>query len=289
MTNRRKRECGMRLILAPKSARVFFTAKGLIRHGSVKLPGSPSFWEGLLEPWPLSACGSWPPEMEGKGPSSLVVPPVWLAVVGCDEVGKGGSRVLVPDMVVIAKVGASSLGALSKRPSNVGFNIFEIEETFLDGVLEADPGAFDRFFSLLLELKDHVPKGRGFSLFNPFKLAWFRGRSKIVELGRDCSRKVFGGIDGLAPVSLDEDVSSSKRFLPAMAKDPFGCWRQAAFRSLWNSLSGSSRGFVNFLVVLRVMVGDYETDWHKEKIDYKKANLLKLKSHLIGIKRVDLN
>ncbi|GKA64406.1 hypothetical protein Tco_0764012 [Tanacetum coccineum] len=88
------------------------THPGLIRHGSVKLPGSPSFWEGLLEPWPLSTCGSWPPKMEGKGPSSLVVPPVWLAVVGCDEVGKGGSRVLVPDMVVIAKVCASSLGVL---------------------------------------------------------------------------------------------------------------------------------------------------------------------------------
>nr|GEV22908.1 hypothetical protein [Tanacetum cinerariifolium] len=43
--NRRKKECGIRLILASKSARTFFTAKGLIRHGSVKLPGSPSFRE----------------------------------------------------------------------------------------------------------------------------------------------------------------------------------------------------------------------------------------------------
>nr|GFB46547.1 hypothetical protein [Tanacetum cinerariifolium] len=46
--DRRKRYCGIRLILAPKSASVFFTAKGSIRHGSVKLPGSPSFWGKFL-------------------------------------------------------------------------------------------------------------------------------------------------------------------------------------------------------------------------------------------------
>ncbi|GJT31620.1 hypothetical protein Tco_0922039 [Tanacetum coccineum] len=38
----------MRLILAPKSAKVFFTVKGLIRHGSVKHSGSPSFWGKFL-------------------------------------------------------------------------------------------------------------------------------------------------------------------------------------------------------------------------------------------------
>nr|GFA44541.1 hypothetical protein [Tanacetum cinerariifolium] len=42
--NQRKRECGIRLILDPKSANVFFTVKGPIRHSRVKLPGSPSFW-----------------------------------------------------------------------------------------------------------------------------------------------------------------------------------------------------------------------------------------------------
>nr|GEX72319.1 hypothetical protein [Tanacetum cinerariifolium] len=62
------------------------------------------------------------------------------------------------------------------------------------------------------------------------------------------------GFDGLAPVLLEEDVSSSKRFLPAIAKDSFCCRCQAAFPSLWNSLSGSPRGFVNLLMVLRVMV-----------------------------------
>ncbi|GKG08375.1 hypothetical protein Tco_0334207, partial [Tanacetum coccineum] len=37
-----------RFMLSPISARAFLTAKGLIRHGSVKLPGSPSFWGKLL-------------------------------------------------------------------------------------------------------------------------------------------------------------------------------------------------------------------------------------------------
>ncbi|GJX90559.1 hypothetical protein Tco_0343885 [Tanacetum coccineum] len=46
--NCQKRECGIRFILAPKSARAFFTTKGPIRHGSVKLPGSPSFWGRIL-------------------------------------------------------------------------------------------------------------------------------------------------------------------------------------------------------------------------------------------------
>nr|GEZ30114.1 hypothetical protein [Tanacetum cinerariifolium] len=38
MPNRKRRECGIRLILAPKSDMAFFTANGLIIHGSVKLP-----------------------------------------------------------------------------------------------------------------------------------------------------------------------------------------------------------------------------------------------------------
>ncbi|GJX72731.1 hypothetical protein Tco_0309902 [Tanacetum coccineum] len=37
----------------------------------------------------------------------LIVPQVWSVAVGCDEFGKEGSRVLAPDLVVIAKVGAS--------------------------------------------------------------------------------------------------------------------------------------------------------------------------------------
>ncbi|GKF83865.1 hypothetical protein Tco_0248763, partial [Tanacetum coccineum] len=48
---------------------------------------------------------------------------------------------------------------------------------------------------------------------------------KSAELGKECSRKVFSGVDGLALALIEDDASSSKRFLPAMAKDSFCCWR----------------------------------------------------------------
>nr|GEU32780.1 hypothetical protein [Tanacetum cinerariifolium] len=83
-------------------------------------------------------------------------------------------------------------------------------------ILEANLGAFDRFVSPLLESKDHVSKERGFSLFNPWNLL---DQPYIIE----CSRKVLKGVDGLALALLEEDASSSKRFLPAMAKDSFCC------------------------------------------------------------------
>ncbi|GKF27826.1 hypothetical protein Tco_0094168, partial [Tanacetum coccineum] len=70
----------MRFMLAPKSPRAFLTARGPIRHGSVKLPGSPSF---------------------------LVSPLERLLDVGRSGAGKGGSWVLTHDLVVMAKVGAS--------------------------------------------------------------------------------------------------------------------------------------------------------------------------------------
>ncbi|GJX06601.1 hypothetical protein Tco_0194533 [Tanacetum coccineum] len=46
------------------------------------------------------------------GPSFLVSPSVKLSVAGCGEAGKGGSCMLIPDLVVMARVGASSLGVL---------------------------------------------------------------------------------------------------------------------------------------------------------------------------------
>ncbi|GKA25910.1 hypothetical protein Tco_0712019 [Tanacetum coccineum] len=55
------------------------------------------------------------------GPYFSISPSVKLSVAGCGGVGKGGSCVLIPDLVVMAKVGAS--GCIS----------FEMEETFMDG------------------------------------------------------------------------------------------------------------------------------------------------------------
>nr|GFA86289.1 hypothetical protein [Tanacetum cinerariifolium] len=69
-----------------------------------------------------------------------------------------------------------------------------------DPVLETDPCAFDGFVDPLFESEDHVSKGR-------------------EELGRECSCKVLRGVDDLVLVLLEEDASSSKRFLPAIARD----------------------------------------------------------------------
>nr|GEX14959.1 hypothetical protein [Tanacetum cinerariifolium] len=177
------------------------------------------------------------------GPSFSIVLPVRSVVVGCDGVGKGGSRVLVPDLVVIAK-------ALFRRPLNVAFTTSKIKEMFMDGdgssyksswywtyssirfqpssstllysmmrvlsgqVLEMDSGAFDGFVGPLLELKDLISKER---------VGRMIGFWKPAELGRECSRKVLRGVDGLALTLLEEDASSSKRFLPAMDRDLFCC------------------------------------------------------------------
>ncbi|GKB64322.1 hypothetical protein Tco_0920508 [Tanacetum coccineum] len=70
--------------------------------------------------------------------------------------------------------------------------------------------------------------------------------------------KVLGRVSGLAPVLLEVDASSSKRFLPAIARDSFCCKWQATLLSLRNSLSGSSSGFVNLLTVLLVMMTDLQ-------------------------------
>nr|GEZ54709.1 hypothetical protein [Tanacetum cinerariifolium] len=92
-----------------------------------------------------------------------------------------GSRVLVPDLVMIAKVGAFGL--------DMRVLLFPIV------ILEANPYAFDRFVSPMLESKDHVSKERALAL-------------------------------------VEDDASSSKRFLPTMAKGSFCCWRQAALLCL---------------------------------------------------------
>ncbi|GJR88107.1 hypothetical protein Tco_0212118 [Tanacetum coccineum] len=47
------------------------------------------------------------------------------------------------------------------------------------------------------------------------------GLWKPKELGRECSRKVLRGVCGLVLVLLEEDASSSKMFLSAMARDSF--------------------------------------------------------------------
>ncbi|GJX52995.1 hypothetical protein Tco_0281364 [Tanacetum coccineum] len=57
--------------------------------------------------------------------------------------------------------------------------------------------------------------------------------------------EVLVGVGGLVPLLLEEDASSSKRFLPAMARDSFCCRRQAALLSLRNSLSAATAVIVS--------------------------------------------
>ncbi|GJY32583.1 hypothetical protein Tco_0417052, partial [Tanacetum coccineum] len=54
-----------------------------------------------------------------------------------------------------------------------------------------------------------------------FSVGKMIGFWKLEELGRECSCKVLGGVGSLAPVLLEGDASSSKRFLPAIARDSF--------------------------------------------------------------------
>nr|GEZ51524.1 hypothetical protein [Tanacetum cinerariifolium] len=102
---------------------------------------------------------------------------------------------------------------------------------------------------------------------------------KSEELGRECSRKVLRGVGGLVLVLLEEDASSSNRFLPSMARDLFCCRRHAALLRLRNSLSGSSRDFVNLLTVLHVTGlggGGYLRDYVRDIAETKNGRQLKI-------------
>ncbi|GKA50551.1 hypothetical protein Tco_0743624 [Tanacetum coccineum] len=80
--------------------------------------------------------------------------------------------------------------------------LYSMMGDLFDQVLETNPGAFDGFIDPLFESKDHVSTGR-------------------EELGRECSCKVLRRFEDLVLVSLEEDASSSKTFLPAIARDSF--------------------------------------------------------------------
>nr|GEV33793.1 hypothetical protein [Tanacetum cinerariifolium] len=143
--------------------------------------------------------------LDRKGPCFLVSPSVKFSVAGYGVVGKGGSCVLILDLVVMAKVGAS------------GCIAFEMQAMFMDG----DGSSHRSSWYLTYSSTRFHPSSSG--------------------LGRECSCKLLGGIDGLDPVLLEEDALSSKRFLSALARDLFGCELMADFISLQNSLLGLSR------------------------------------------------
>nr|GEX00588.1 hypothetical protein [Tanacetum cinerariifolium] len=154
---------------------------------------------------------------------------VRLSDVGHGEARKGGSWVPTPDLAVMAKVGASYSGVLlsliiDRIWGNCSCNsLRERVEAKLSELIE-----FPTVILRYVVVKDLYQK----------------------------SFRVLGGVGGLALVLLEEDASASKRFLPAIARDSFCCRCQTDILSLWNSLSGLSKGLVNLLTMLHVMVVD---------------------------------
>ncbi|GKB52602.1 hypothetical protein Tco_0903355 [Tanacetum coccineum] len=126
--------------------------------------------------------------------------------------------------------------------------LYSMMGDLFDQVLETDPGAFDRFVGPLSESEDHISKGGGVSRWNEGEVK--EAQPRCIPYG---SVSLMSRVGCLVLVLLEEDASSSKRFLPAIGIDLFCFRRQAALLRLQNSLSGSSRGFVNPLTVLRVM------------------------------------
>ncbi|GJZ21331.1 hypothetical protein Tco_0558370 [Tanacetum coccineum] len=143
----------------------------------------------------------------------------------------------------------------------------EMQETFMDGDRSSHISSWYWTYSSILfhpssSVLEMDPVGgilSNHSAAFPLREKW-KKRSLDVSLVAPSTyiSRVLGGVGGLALVLLEEDASSSKRFLPAIARDSF-CYRwQAALLSLQNSLSSSLRSFVNLLTVLRVMVTDLQ-------------------------------
>ncbi|GKA86040.1 hypothetical protein Tco_0807751 [Tanacetum coccineum] len=124
-----------------------------------------------------------------SSPSFSVSISVKLSVTGRGGAGKGGSRVLIPDLVVMAKV---ALISKWKKCS---------------GVVTCHP-------------TDHLGIGHILQFESTILLrhyAAFPLREKWKNLNLDVSLVA----PSACSVLLDEDASSSKRFLPAIARDSF--------------------------------------------------------------------
>ncbi|GJV75091.1 hypothetical protein Tco_1506675 [Tanacetum coccineum] len=236
-----------------------------------------------------------------SGFSFLVSSSVKLSVTGHSGAGKGGSRVLIPDLVVMARVGALGSGVLllliaerireycSRNPLRCWTSMYrrsdgilegkdhcrcllrisiparmgcsahihrphrilrsnrklgciasEMEETFMEGDgsshrSSCHSAAFpvrEKWKNLNLDVflvapSARIRMSRESMILLVCSVGKVTGFWKPKELGRECSCKVLGGMGGLALMLLEEDASSSKRFLPAIARDCFdvNAWR----------------------------------------------------------------
>ncbi|GJT79127.1 hypothetical protein Tco_1045852 [Tanacetum coccineum] len=159
-----------------------------------------------------------------SGPSFLVAPLVLAGVVS-KGVRKGRSRVLTPDLVVMVKIGASGYHRSGKTLEENDHHICLPRTS-----IPARPGWSARI---------HQPHGIfcsshklvGDILSNHY--AAFPLREKWKKYSLDVSLVAsLAWVGGLAPVLLEEDASSSKRFLLAIARDSFCCRCQEILLSL---------------------------------------------------------
>nr|GEU59572.1 hypothetical protein [Tanacetum cinerariifolium] len=113
----------------------------------------------------------------------------YVTGVDCDGAGKGGSRVLTLDLVVIEKVEHFSYP-------------FHMEFLFEDEVGE---------FIFKLTSNNPFRMSRDLTILPVRSVGRMIGFWKPEELGYECSHKVLRLIGSLVLVLLEEDVSSSKR------------------------------------------------------------------------------
>ncbi|GJX74046.1 hypothetical protein Tco_0312641 [Tanacetum coccineum] len=179
-----------------------------------------------------------------SGPSFSISPSVKLSVAGRGGARKGGSCVIISDLVVMAKVDASGFGhevgeLVLKLASDSLFRaILPFSFTFAVPPwiksLRAEVRSTRKKWSRNRETSlSHVVTKVGGILSS--HSASFPLRRKWRNLNLDVSLvapsacmlstilkcRVLGGVDGLGPVLLDEEASSSKRFLSAIARDSF--------------------------------------------------------------------
>ncbi|GJS63681.1 hypothetical protein Tco_0678245 [Tanacetum coccineum] len=138
--------------------------------------------------------------------------------------GKGGSWVLTPDLVVMAKVGALVL--------DIFFNL--IPPLFFGEKVEAELSKLVEFPTVVLGyvIVKYLYQKPFLGILSNHSAA-FPLRERWKKRSLDASLVVPSAwVGGLDPMLLEVDASSSKRFLPAIARDSFSCKRQVVLLSL---------------------------------------------------------
>ncbi|GJS36949.1 hypothetical protein Tco_0535331 [Tanacetum coccineum] len=174
------------------------------------------------------------------GTSFSVVMSAWLASVDCDGAEKGGSLVLTPDRVVIAKVSASGFrGVCALRPheETVSWMVTgRPTDRLVIGSSRNGSRRFDGFISPLSELEDHISKKLVDD--SSVRFAWMIiGFWKPEELGPCTVLQVFERVGSLVSGVVEGDAVIIKECLSSMAEISF-LLRCQRFPTLWNSLFG---------------------------------------------------